>query len=121
MKKVKHILLFIATLIVSSAAAQDTARRYDAFFLEAICQQEKGNHDAAFDLLTHCVEIDSTRSEAFFYLARYYDYLKNKTHFFDSTPGRFVVFFPSDWHIAKVQTKKKDQTIRVIVIKVDYM
>ena len=78
MKKVKHILFFIATLAVSSAAAQDTARRYDSFFLEAICQQEKGNHDAAFDLLTHCVEIDSTRSEAFFYLARYYDYLKNK-------------------------------------------
>ena len=53
-------------------------RRYDAFFLEAICQQEKGNHDAAFDLLTHCVEIDSTRSEAYYYLARYYDFLKNK-------------------------------------------
>ena len=53
-------------------------RRYDAFFLEAICQQEKGNHDAAFDLLTHCVAIDSTRSEAFYYLARYYDHLKNK-------------------------------------------
>ena len=61
----------MATLAVSSAAAQDTARRYDAFFLEAICQQEKGNHDAAFDLLTHCVAIDSTRSEAFYYLARY--------------------------------------------------
>ena len=53
-------------------------QRYDAFFLEAICQQEKGNHDAAFDLLTHCVEIDSTRSEAFFYLSRYYTYLKDK-------------------------------------------
>ena len=53
-------------------------QRYDAFFLEAICQQEKGNHDAAFDLLTHCVEIDSTRSEAFFYLSRYYIYLKDK-------------------------------------------
>ncbi len=51
----------------------------------------------------------------------HYDYQKNKTHFFDSTPGRFVIFFPSDWHIAKIQTKKKDQTIRVIVIKVDYM
>jgi tetratricopeptide (TPR) repeat protein len=54
------------------------SRKYDNFFLEAICQQEKGNHDAAFDLLTHCVEIDSTRSEAFYYLARYYDFLKNK-------------------------------------------
>ena len=59
-------------------SAQDAAKRYDAFFLEAICQQEKGNHDAAFDLLTHCVEIDSTRSEAFYYLARYYDFLKDK-------------------------------------------
>ncbi len=66
------------SLFTSFAVAQDTARRYDHFFLEAICQKEKGNHDAAFDLLTHCVEIDSTRSEAYFYLARYYDYLKNK-------------------------------------------
>ena len=71
-------MLLLATLTVSTAMAQDERRRYDAFFLEAICQQEKGNHDAAFDLLTHCVEIDSTRSEAFYYLARYYDYLKNK-------------------------------------------
>ena len=51
----------------------------------------------------------------------HYDYQKNQTHFFNSTPGRFVIFFPSDWHIAKVQTNKKDQHIRVIVIKVDYM
>ncbi|MBQ7422717.1 MAG: YhcH/YjgK/YiaL family protein [Prevotella sp.] len=50
-----------------------------------------------------------------------YDYDIRKTHFFNSKPGRFVVFFPSDWHIAKVQTKKKDQNIRVIVIKVDYI
>ena len=66
------------SLFTSFAVAQDMARRYDYFFLEAICQQEKGCHDAAFDLLTHCVEIDSTRSEAYYYLARYYDYLKNK-------------------------------------------
>ena len=52
--------------------------RYDAFFLEAICQREKGNNDAAFDLLQHCVEIDSTRSEAWFYLAQYYGALKQK-------------------------------------------
>ena len=66
------------SLFTSFAVAQDTAKRYDYFFLEAICQQEKGCHDAAFDLLTHCVEIDSTRSEAYYYLARYYDFLKNK-------------------------------------------
>ena len=66
------------SLFTSFAMAQDTAKRYDNFFLEAICQQEKGNHDAAFDLLSHCVEIDSTRSEAYYYLSRYYDFLKNK-------------------------------------------
>ncbi len=62
------------------AWAQDTdrSRRYDAMFLDALCQREKGNSDAAFDLLRHCVEIDSTRSEAYFYLAHYYGMLKQK-------------------------------------------
>jgi tetratricopeptide (TPR) repeat protein len=77
-KQLKYILLLVVTLVASAVVAQDERRRYDAFFLEAICQKEKGNHDAAFDLLTHCVQIDSTRSEAYYYLARYYDYLKNK-------------------------------------------
>ena len=78
MKKVRYIILLLATCVASPVVAQDEQRRYDNFFLEAICQQEKGNLDAAFDLLTHCVEIDSTRSEAFYYLARYYDFLKDK-------------------------------------------
>ncbi len=56
----------------------DDGRRYDAMFLEAVCQREKGNSDAAFDLFSHCVEIDSTRSEAWFYLAQYYAALKDK-------------------------------------------
>lgn len=52
----------------------------------------------------------------------HYDtYLPEKTHFFDSKPGRFLIFFPEDWHIAKITTKKKDQNIRVIVVKVDYI
>ena len=50
-----------------------------------------------------------------------YQYDKNKTHFFHVKSGQFVIFFPSDWHIAKVQTKKKDQKIRVIVVKMDYV
>jgi tetratricopeptide (TPR) repeat protein len=79
MRKTAYILVAL-TLFTTIAVARDTerSRRYDYFFLEAICQQEKGCHDAAFDLLTHCVEIDSTRSEAYYYLARYYDFLKNK-------------------------------------------
>ena len=74
------LILITYHLSLITALAQDTltAKRYDVFFLDAICQQEKGNVDAAFDLLRHCVEIDSTRSEAYFYLSRYYNYLKQK-------------------------------------------
>lgn len=62
----------------SWADAADKSRRYDAMFLEAICQREKGNNDAAFDLLRHCVDIDSTRSEAYYYLAQYYGAMKQR-------------------------------------------
>ena len=50
-----------------------------------------------------------------------YTYDPAKTHFFDVKAGQFVIFFPCDWHIAKVETKKKDQNIRVIVVKMDYI
>jgi tetratricopeptide (TPR) repeat protein len=65
-------------MAISAVAQDDTARRYDAFFLDAICQREKGNNDAAFDLFRHCIDIDSTRSEAYYYLAQYYAALKQK-------------------------------------------
>ena len=50
-----------------------------------------------------------------------YHYDKSYTHFFDVKAGQFVIFFPDDWHIAKVATRKKDQDIRVIVVKMDYI
>ena len=50
----------------------------------------------------------------------HYDYAPQKARFYDSNPGVFFIFFPRDWHIAKVATDGEDQTIRVIVIKVDY-
>ena len=50
----------------------------------------------------------------------HYDYDRQKARFYDSNPGEFFIFFPRDWHIAKVATDGEDQTIRVIVIKVDY-
>lgn len=50
-----------------------------------------------------------------------YDYQKEKSLFFTSTPKRFVICFPSDWHIAKVETPLEDQSLRVIVLKIDYV
>ena len=52
--------------------------RYDALFLEAICQRAKGHNDAAYDLLNRCVEIDSTRSEAWYFLTQSYFQMKNR-------------------------------------------
>lgn len=49
-----------------------------------------------------------------------YDYEVDKTKFVDSTPDKFFIFFPGDWHIAKVKTDFADQHIRVVVVKVEY-
>ena len=49
-----------------------------------------------------------------------YDFDMHKSHYFFSTPKRFVICFPSDWHVAKVQTPLADQSLRVIVLKIDY-
>lgn len=51
----------------------------------------------------------------------HYDYDVDKTRFYDSAKDRFFIFFPSDWHIAKVKTDLEDQEIRVIVVKLDYV
>ena len=82
MRQLSFMLLVLMGLTCrSQVSPQDlflTSQRYDAFFLDAICQREKGNSDAAFDLLRHCIEIDSTRSEAYYYLGQYYALLKDR-------------------------------------------
>ena len=78
MKTIRYILLIAVACGCLPCLSQSKDQRYDAMFLEAICQWEKGNSDAAFDLLRHCVEIDAMRSEAWFYLSQYYAGLKDK-------------------------------------------
>ena len=56
----------------------DSSRRYDMLFLEAMVQRQKGNNDAAFDLLSKCIEINPQASEAYFFLAQYYAQLKRQ-------------------------------------------
>lgn len=68
------------------ASAEDILRRdiplspeqtYNEFFLEAMVQRQKGNNDAAFDLLQHCVDINPQASEAYYFLSQYYKVLKD--------------------------------------------
>lgn len=51
----------------------------------------------------------------------HYQYELNKAVFLNSATDKFFLFFPCDWHIAKVNNDSKDQAIRVVVIKVDYI
>ena len=63
------------------ASAQDVStidpRTYDQFFMEAMVQRQKGNNDAAFDLLRHCQEINPDAPEVYYFLAQYYAALRN--------------------------------------------
>ena len=56
---------------------------FNLYFLEAICQREKGNHDAAFDLLQHCVALNPEAAEAWYFLAQYYGSMKHQDKMLD--------------------------------------
>ena len=61
------------------ASADDgiASLRYDSYFLQALVQREKGNADAAFDLLQHCIKINPQAAEAYYFLAQYYQMLRS--------------------------------------------
>ena len=70
------VILFTLHLSLFTTFAQE-AQTYDEFFLEAMVQRQKGNSDAAFDLLRHCLEINPDAPEAHYYIAQYYSMLKD--------------------------------------------
>ena len=75
----KILLILLSVLLwCADAAAQKSDVRYNNFFLEAMLQRQKGNIDASFDLLRHCIIIDPSKPEAYYFLAQYYTILKDK-------------------------------------------
>lgn len=56
----------------------NSSRTYDQFFMEAMVQRQKGNNDAAFDLLRHCQELNPKAPEVYYFLAQYYMALRNQ-------------------------------------------
>ena len=82
----RRLIVVIASLLVSMnfRAADSVSLSYDTFFLEAMVQRQKGNNDAAFDLLQHCVRLNPKAAEAYFFLAQYYELLKD-----DSLSGQY--------------------------------
>lgn len=55
----------------------------------------------------------------------HYDYDAAKAKFYLSSPKEFFLFFPRDWHIAKINNGLKNletgEDIRVVVVKIDYV
>mgnify|MGYP002521239980 CR=1 FL=1 len=74
----RRVRLLIALLLVSicSLAGDSVSLSYDAFFLEAMVQRQKGNNDATFDLLQHCIKLNPKAAEAHYYVAQYYQLMK---------------------------------------------
>ena len=49
-----------------------TKRTFDIMFHEALLQRQKGNLDAAFDLLQHCQELCPDAAETYYFLGEFY-------------------------------------------------
>ena len=60
-----------------NAQTDDVQRRYELTFHDAMLQRQKGKHDAAFDLLSRCLELKPDASETCFFLGQYYSEMKN--------------------------------------------
>lgn len=81
MRHAKTLALAVVAMFSVTLAAHaegDGYGRYDELFLEAVMQREKGNADAAFDLLRRCIEIDPSAAEAHYYIAQYYMAMRDK-------------------------------------------
>ena len=71
MGKVRCLMLLMVLAWLGQVGAQDS-RTYDQFFMEAMVQRQKGNNDAAFDLLRHCQALNPEAPEVYYFLAQYY-------------------------------------------------
>lgn len=54
------------------ALSRNDSKRFKYFFYEALNQQTKGNYDAAYEMLNHCLEINPNSAEVYYYLSNYY-------------------------------------------------
>ena len=71
------MVMLLMSLGTNAQTKETASLTYDTFFLEAIVQRQKGNNDAAFDLLQHCIKLNPKAAEAYYFLAQYYQLLKN--------------------------------------------
>ena len=76
MNRMRCLMLLMMLAWLGQVRAQDS-RTYDQFFMEAMAQRQKGNNDAAFDLLRHCQKLNPEAPEVYYFLAQYYAAMRN--------------------------------------------
>lgn len=76
----RRIILFLWALSASLTSfgqiTSENRQLYQYYFLEAICQQQKNNYAAAFDLLRYAQKLNPEAPEVYFQLSGYYIDLK---------------------------------------------
>ncbi|MDY5814096.1 MAG: tetratricopeptide repeat protein [Bacteroides sp.] len=66
----------VAANPVLTTASTQTERHFDYYYLEALRLRLKGEHDAAFALFDHCLNINPNAPEVLYEVAQYHFYLK---------------------------------------------
>lgn len=66
------------TAVAADTVSAERRRLADGVFMEAMVQRHKGNRTATFDMLRRCTELNPQAAEAYFFLAQYYNGLKDK-------------------------------------------
>lgn len=135
MLRFRHLALLAAVLFhLTTTASDDTRTRYDYFFTKAMTERAQYNHTAAFELLRHCVAIDPSASEAYFFLGQYYGMMKDKpqmlAHFkraaeiepdnetyLETLAQAYVENNQQDSAIATLETLTKTHTARADVLE----
>lgn len=76
---------------------EQTKRRFDYFFYEALNLKNSGKFDAAYDLFNHCLSIDSTNASVLFELSSFYVRMNNPVKVLETlqkatlySPGNFT-------------------------------
>lgn len=102
--------------IVVPTLSHNDEQRVKYFFYEAVEQQNKGNYDAAFDLLNHCLTINPNASEVYFTIASYYSELGRDSMAMQSMERAAVLSPHNDIYIERlalsyINTRNYDKAI----------
>ena len=74
------LLASCATAVKTQGLSAEAQRRLDYYYLEATKSKLAGNHDDAFELYRHCLDINSDAGEALYNLGLYYAGLDDSLH-----------------------------------------